>query len=64
MIKILITHFGILQTIVLDNGSAFIRANLLEFITRYRIYWVFSSNYYLQGKRLDELNNKNLTFYH
>jgi len=38
MIKRIITHFGIPQTVVLDNGLTFIKANLLKFITKYGIY--------------------------
>ena len=46
MIKRLITQFGIPKTIISDNGSAFIGTNLSKFVSKYGIYWFFSSNYY------------------
>jgi len=62
MIKRIITHFGILQTIISDNGLVFIGGNLSKFIIEYEIYWLFSPNYYPKGNGLAESTNKNLTW--
>lgn len=61
MIKRLITHFGIPQTVVSENGLAFIRDKFSNFLVEYGIYLLFSSNYYPQGNGLAKFTNKNLT---
>jgi len=61
MIKRIITHFGIPQIVILDNSLIFIGDNLSKFVAKYGIYYLFSSNYYLQGNGLAESTNKNLT---
>ena len=62
MLKRLITHFGIPHIILSDNGLAFTKAKLSEFVIEYRIYWLFYSNYYPQGNRLAKSTNKNLSW--
>lgn len=56
----IITRFGILQTIILDNGLVFLGARVLEFALKYSIYWKTYSNYFPQGNRLAKSKNKNL----
>jgi len=45
-IEKLITRYGIPQMIILDNGLAFVGAEVTDFSMRFGIYWKTSSNYY------------------
>jgi len=48
------------QTIVSNNGLAFIGAKVINFTMKYEIFWKTFSNYYLQGNGLTKSTNKNL----
>jgi len=56
----IITRFGVPSKITTDNAKAFISHALVEFCFKYGIVLSHSSNYYLQGKGLEESSNKNI----
>jgi hypothetical protein len=56
----IITIFGVLAKITIDNSIAFSTIALNEFCFKYGIVLSHSSNYYPQGNGLAESSNKNI----
>jgi transposase InsO family protein len=56
----IITRFGVPCKFTTDNAKAFSSHALVEFCFKYGIVLSHSSNYYLQGKGLEESSNKNI----
>ena len=56
----IITRFGVLARIIIDNGLCFVSSEMSSFGFKYGIVLSHSSNYYPQGNGLSESSNKNL----
>lgn len=59
-LKELVTRFGPLKTIILDNSRAFLGVKVCHFALNNGIFLKTSSNYYPQGNGLAESTNKSL----
>jgi len=56
----ILSRFGFLEKLIMDNGSIFIGSKFTKFCGEYGIIIGKSSNYYPQGNGLDESSNKTL----